>query len=150
MFNQKSKVMLLKKTDFPVFPNVFNEFLRDWSATNFSDTNTTLPAVNIKENENEFIVNVAAPGMSKEDFMINLENDILTISSEKKDSQENHDDNYTRKEYSYMSFKRSFTLPKGIINSEKIKAAYLNGELKITIPKLDEAKPKPPKLIKVE
>ncbi|WP_428740365.1 Hsp20/alpha crystallin family protein [Tenacibaculum sp.] len=142
--------MLLKKTDFPVFPNVFNEFLRDWSATNFSDTNTTLPAVNIKENENEFTVNVAAPGMNKEDFMINLENDILTISSEKKESQENHDDNYTRKEYSYMSFKRSFTLPKGVINSEKIKASYLNGELIITIPKLDEAKPKPPRLIKVD
>ncbi|TDQ25551.1 Hsp20/alpha crystallin family protein [Tenacibaculum caenipelagi] len=142
--------MLLKRTDFPAFPNVFNEFLRDWSATNFSDTNTTLPAVNIKETENEFMVNVAAPGMSKEDFKIHLENDILTISSEKKESQENHNDNYTRKEYSYMSFKRSFTLPKGIVDSEKIKAAYENGELKITIPKLEEAKPKPAKLIKVE
>ncbi|MFT7899006.1 Hsp20/alpha crystallin family protein [Tenacibaculum ascidiaceicola] len=142
--------MLLKNTDFPVFPNVFNDFFRDWSTSNFSDTNTTLPAVNIKENENEFTVDVAAPGMNKEDFQVNLENDILTISSEKKENKEDANDNYTRKEYSYMSFKRSFTLPKGIVDSEKIKATYKNGELKINIPKLEAAKPKPAKLITVE
>ncbi|AZJ35773.1 Hsp20/alpha crystallin family protein [Tenacibaculum singaporense] len=142
--------MLLKSSDFPVLPNVFNDFFRDWSTSNFSDTNTTLPAVNIKENENEFTVDVAAPGMNKEDFQVNLENDILTISSEKKENKENTNDNYTRKEYSYMSFKRSFTLPKGIVDSEKIKATYKNGELKINIPKLEAAKPKPSKLITVE
>lgn len=142
--------MLLKSTDFPALPNVFNDFFRDWSTSNFSDTNTTLPAVNIKENENEFTVDVAAPGMNKEDFQVNLENDILTISSEKKENKEDKNDNYTRKEYSYMSFKRSFTLPKGIVDSEKIKATYKNGELKINIPKLEAAKPKPAKLITVE
>ncbi|MDE1206761.1 Hsp20/alpha crystallin family protein [Tenacibaculum larymnensis] len=142
--------MLLKSTDFPALPNVFNDFFRDWSTSNFSDTNTTLPAVNIKENENEFTVDVAAPGMNKEDFQVNLENDILTISSERKENKEDTNDNYTRKEYSYMSFKRSFTLPKGIVDSEKIKATYKNGELKINIPKLEAAKPKPAKLITVE
>ncbi|CAM1340658.1 Hsp20/alpha crystallin family protein [Tenacibaculum aestuarii] len=142
--------MLLKNTDFPALPNVFNDFFRDWSSTNFSDTNTTLPAVNIKNNENEFTVDVAAPGMSKDDFQINIENDILTISSEKKEDKEETDDNYTRKEYSYMSFKRSFTLPKGIVDYEKIKATYKNGELKINIPKLEALKSKTPKLIKVE
>lgn len=142
--------MLLKSSDFPVLPNVFNDFFRDWSTSNFSDTNTTLPAVNIKENENEFTVDIAAPGMNKEDFQVNLENDILTISSEKKENKEDTNDNYTRKEYSYMSFKRSFTLPKGIVDSEKIKATYKNGELKINIPKLEAAKPKPAKLITVE
>ncbi|WP_028891947.1 Hsp20/alpha crystallin family protein [Tenacibaculum sp. 47A_GOM-205m] len=142
--------MLLKNTDFPVLPNVFNDFFRDWSSTNFSDTNTTLPAVNIKNNENEFIVDVAAPGMNKDDFQINIENDILTISSEKKEDKEETNDNYTRKEYSYMSFKRSFTLPKGIVDYEKIKATYKNGELKISIPKLEALKSKTPKLIKVE
>ncbi|CAM1362224.1 Heat-shock protein [Tenacibaculum sediminilitoris] len=142
--------MLLKSTDFPALPNVFNDFFRDWSTSNFSDTNTTLPAVNIKENENEFTVDVAAPGMNKEDFQVNIENDILTISSERKENKEDVNDNYTRKEYSYMSFKRSFTLPKGIVDSEKIKAAYKNGELKIDIPKLEIAKPKPAKLITVE
>lgn len=142
--------MLLKSTDFPALPNVFNDFFRDWSTSNFSDTNTTLPAVNIKENENEFTVDVAAPGMNKEDFQVNIENDILTISSERKENKEDTNDNYTRKEYSYMSFKRSFTLPKGIVDSEKIKATYKNGELKIYIPKLEAAKPKPAKLITVE
>ncbi|RKF03897.1 heat shock protein Hsp20 [Tenacibaculum lutimaris] len=142
--------MLLKNTDFPALPNVFNDFFRDWSSTNFSDTNTTLPAVNIKNNENEFIVDVAAPGMNKDDFQINIENDILTISSEKKEDKEETNDNYTRKEYSYMSFKRSFTLPKGIVDYEKIKATYKNGELKISIPKLEALKSKTPKLIKVE
>ncbi|QTD37633.1 Hsp20/alpha crystallin family protein [Polaribacter batillariae] len=141
--------MLLKKTDFPVLPNVFSDFFRDWSTTNFSDTNTTLPAVNIKENENDFIVEVAVPGMDKKDFKIDLDNDVLTISSEKKTENEKTDDNYTRKEYSYMSFRRSFTLPKGVVDSDKIKANYKNGELKITIPKLEEAKPKPAKLIEV-
>jgi len=142
--------MLLKNTDFPALPNVFNDFFRDWSSTNFSDTNTTLPAVNIKNNENEFIVDVAAPGMNKDDFQINIENDILTISSEKKEDKEETNNNYTRKEYSYMSFKRSFTLPKGIVDYEKIKATYKNGELKISIPKLETLKSKTPKLIKVE
>ena len=142
--------MLVKNKDFPVLPNVFNDFLRDWSTTNFSDTNTTLPAVNIKETENDFIVDVAVPGMDKKDFKIDLENDVLTISSEKTTNNEDSNENYTRKEYSYMSFKRSFTLPKGVVDSDKINAAYKNGELKITIPKLEEAKPKPAKLIEVK
>ncbi len=142
--------MLVKNTDFPVLPNVFNDFFRDWSTSNFSDTNTTLPAVNIKENENEFIVDVAVPGMDKKDFKIDLDNDILTISSEKTSNNDTSNESYTRKEYSYMSFKRSFTLPKGVIDNDKIKATYKNGELKITIPKLEEAKPKPAKLIEVK
>ena len=141
--------MLLKSKDFPVLPNVFNDFFRDWSTSNFSDTNTTLPAVNIKENENEFLVDVAVPGMEKEDFKIDLDNDILTISSEKTINNENSDEKYTRKEYSYLSFKRSFTLPKDVVDNDNISATYKNGELKITIPKLEEAKPKPVKLIEV-
>ncbi|MEE3998908.1 Hsp20/alpha crystallin family protein [Tenacibaculum sp. FZY0031] len=142
--------MLLKSTDFPALPNVFNDFFRDWSTANFSETNTTLPAVNIKENENEFTVDVAVPGMNKEDFQVNLENDVLTISSEKQETTKETNDRYTRKEYSYKSFKRSFTLPKGIVDSEKIKASYKNGELKINLPKLEAVKPKPAKLITVE
>lgn len=143
--------MLLKSKDFPVLSNnVFNDFFRDWSTSNFSDTNTTLPAVNIKENENDFIVDVAVPGMDKKDFKIDLDNDILTISSEKTTNNDSSDENYTRKEYSYMSFKRNFTLPKGVVDSDNINASYKNGELKITIPKLEEAKPKPVKLIEVQ
>ncbi|MGG8496725.1 Hsp20/alpha crystallin family protein [Tenacibaculum sp. TC6] len=140
--------MLLKNTDFPVFPNTLNEFLRDWSTSNFSMTNTTLPAVNIKENEHDFIVDVAVPGMDKKDFKINIENDILTISSEKTSDKNTSDEKYTRKEYSYMSFKRSFSLPKGVINENNVKASYINGELKITIPKL--IKENSIKLIEIE
>lgn len=150
MFNLNCKVMLAKRTDVPFVPTLFNDLFRDWSTTNFSETNTTLPAVNIKETENEFIVDVAVPGMEKKDFKIDLDNDVLTISSEKTVNNEESKENYTRKEYSYRSFKRSFTLPQGIVNRENIEAVYKSGELKITIPKLEEAKPKPIKLIEVK
>ena len=141
--------MLVKNRDFPVFPNVFNDFFKDWSNSNGSVVNSTIPAVNIKETENEFFLDVAAPGMDKKDFQINLENDVLTISSEKKSENEETTEQFTRKEYNYLSFKRSFTLPKQLIDRDNIKAIYENGELKITIPKLEEAKPKPTRLIEV-
>ena len=141
--------MLVKKAGIPVIPNLFDDFFRDWSVTNFSETNTSLPAVNIKENDDEFTVEVAAPGMEKEDFKIHLENDVLTISSEKTTENNEKNDRYTRKEYSYQSFERSFNLPKNTVDSEKISAQYKNGELVIAIPKRIEAKPKPAKLIEV-
>lgn len=142
--------MLTKRNDAPFVPTLFNDLFRDWSTTNFSETNTTLPAVNIKETQDEFIVDVAVPGMEKKDFKIDLDNDVLTISSEKTVNNEETKENYTRKEYSYRSFKRSFTLPQGIVNRNQIEAIYKNGELKITIPKLEEAKPKPIQLIEVK
>ncbi|UMB61481.1 Hsp20/alpha crystallin family protein [Lutibacter sp. A80] len=142
--------MLLKSSGIPAMPSIFDDFFRDWSLSNYSDTNTTLPAVNIKENENEFTVEVAVPGMSKDDFKINLNNNVLTISSEKTVENEENNDKYTRKEYSYQSFERSFNLPKNIVESDQISAAYKNGELKITIPKKEEAKPTPPKLIEIQ
>lgn len=142
--------MLVKSSGIPLFPSIFDDFFRDWSATNFSDTNTTLPAVNIKENENEFKVEVAVPGMDKKDFKIDLDNNVLTISSEKTNDQEEKNENYTRREYSYQSFKRSFTLPKTIVDSNKIVANYNNGELVIVIPKREEAKPAPARLIEIQ
>ncbi|WP_203229464.1 Hsp20/alpha crystallin family protein [Aureibaculum marinum] len=142
--------MLVKSNGIPVLPTIFDDFFRDWSSTNFSKTNTSLPAVNIKENEDEFTVEVAVPGMNKKDFQIDLDNDVLTISSEKEAENEETKDNYTRREYSYQSFKRSFNLPKNVVDSDKIKATYKNGELSIVIPKLEEAKPKPARLIEVK
>ncbi|MCB0485424.1 MAG: Hsp20/alpha crystallin family protein [Flavobacteriaceae bacterium] len=142
--------MLVKSTGIPVFPTLLDDFFRDWSTTNFSETNTTLPAVNIRENDDQFTVEVAVPGMEKEDFQIDLDNNILTISSEKKIENEETNDKYTRKEYSYQSFKRSFTLPKNVVDSDKIAATYKNGELVIAIPKKEEAKPKPARLIEVK
>lgn len=142
--------MLVKTSGISGIPTVFDDFFRDWSSSNFSRTNTTLPAVNIKEDDEQFIVKVAVPGMDKKDFRINLDNNLLTIQSEKEFEQNDDNENYTRKEYSYQSFRRSFTLPKNVVDSDKIEATYINGELQITIPKLDIAKPKPVKLIDVQ
>ena len=135
------------------FPRLFDRFfegdLFDWSNRNFSDTNTTLPSVNIKESSEAFNVEVAAPGFSKDEFKIELNNDLLTISSEKKMENEiNEGENFTRREFSYQSFNRSFTLP-NTVNSEKIRAKYENGILKVSIPKKEEAKPKPVKQIQI-
>lgn len=141
--------MLVKTSGIPVIPTIFDDFFRDWSSSNFSRTNTTLPAVNIKEDDEQFLVKVAVPGMDKKDFNINLDNNILTIQSEKEAENNDENENYTRKEYSYQSFRRSFTLPKNVVDSDKIEANYVNGELQIIIPKLEIAKPKPVKLIEV-
>ena len=143
-------MLVKRRTGIPVLPNVFDEFISGWPLTNFSDTNTTVPAVNILENDNEFKVEVAVPGMDKKDFHIDFENDILTISSEKTIENEESNDTYTRKEYSYQTFKRSFNIPKNIVDSDKISATYKNGELVIAIPKKEEAKPKPARLIEVK
>jgi HSP20 family protein len=98
-----------------------------------------MPAANIIENEKSFNIEIAAPGMKKEDFKLKLENNVLTISSEKESENSEETTNYTRKEFMYGSFSRSFTLPK-IVETENIKASYDDGILKIEIPKKDEAR----------
>lgn len=143
---------LAKRTEnyFPsIFDRFFNNDLMDWNLSNFSSTNTSLPAVNVKERDNEFVIDVAAPGMSKNDFKINFLNNVLTISSEKKDEKEDKNENYTRKEFAYQSFQRSFTVAENTIDSDKIGAKYNDGILHITLPKRDEAKPKPMREIKI-
>ena len=135
------------------FPSLFDRFfendLFDWSNRNFSNTNTTIPAVNIKESTDGFEVDVAAPGLTKNDFKIELNLDQLTISSEKQVENETKDgQQFTRREFSYQSFCRSFTLP-NTVDSDKIEAKYENGMLKVAIPKKEEAKPKPIKQIAI-
>ena len=145
---------LIKRENYsPTWSGFFNDFLNrdwyDWSNQNFSLTNTAIPSVNIKENENEFEVEMAAPGMTKDDFKIELNNSVLTISSEKQnENQSKEGENITRREFSYQSFSRSFTLPV-IVETDKITAKYENGLLRVNIPKKEEAKPKPLKQIKV-
>ena len=136
------------------YPSLFDRFfendLFDWSNKNFSSTNTTLPSVNIKENDEGFEVEVAAPGFSKADFKIEQERDTLIISSDKQvDNETKEGQQFTRREFSYQSFSRSFTLP-NTADSEKIAAKYENGILKVTIPKKEEAKPKPAKVIEIK
>jgi HSP20 family protein len=132
-----------------LFGDLFDREMFDWNNFNYSDTNTTLPAVNIKDTPEHFVVEVAVPGMDKKDFKINLKDNVLTISSERKEEEEKREGNYTRREYSYQSFCRSFTLPDNIVDSDKISAKYENGELLITIPKREEAKPKGPRMIDI-
>tara|TARA_R110002050_G_scaffold77282_7_gene164921 strand:- start:4011 stop:4463 length:453 start_codon:yes stop_codon:yes gene_type:complete len=136
------------------YPDLFDRFfdtnLFDWSNRNYSTTNTTLPAVNIKEDHDGFEVEVAVPGFDKKDFKIDLNNSLLTISSEKKmDDETKEGQQFTRREFSYQSFSRSFTLPQ-TVESDKIVAKYENGILKVNIPKKEEVKPKPPKQIEIK
>lgn len=131
------------------FDHLFDNDLFDWSNRNFSTTNTTLPAVNIKEGNDGFEVEMAAPGLEKKDFKIELNGDMLTISSEKKVEKETKEKElFTKREFSYQSFSRTFTLP-NTVDDEKINAKYQNGILKVFIPKKEEAKPKPAKKIAI-
>ena len=133
-----------------LFDDFFNRDIFNWGLSNFSDTNTTIPGVNIKETADNFEVEVAAPGMTKKDFKIELDGNMLTISSEKSDQrEEKEDEKYTRKEFSYQSFYRTFNLPKEVVDAEKIEAKYENGLLHSMIPKKEEAKQKPPRLIQI-
>ena len=134
-------------------PSIFDRFFEgdffDWSKRNYSLTNTTLPSVNIKENTDAFTVEVAAPGFDKGDFKLELNHDLLTISSEKQVENETKEgEQFTKREFSYQSFSRSFTLPH-TADGDKIEAAYDNGILKVSIPKKEEAKPKPSRTIEI-
>lgn len=132
-----------------LFDDFFNRELFNWGNNNFSSTSTTVPSVNIKENADAYEVQVAAPGMEKDDFEIKLDGNLLTISSSKEESNETGEGNFTRREFSYQSFQRSFELPKEVIDQENIQAKYENGLLMLTIPKKDEVKQKPPRLINI-
>ena len=133
-----------------LFDDFFNRDLFNWGNQNFSDTNTTVPAVNIKETAENYEVEVAAPGMTKKDFKVELEGNSLTISSERSNEKvERADERYSRKEFSYQSFQRTFTLQKDVMDIDKIQAKYENGLLHLLIPKKEEAKQKPPRLIQI-
>ena len=104
----------------------------------------------IKETNESYHVEVAAPGMLKSDFKVELEGNLLTISSEKRDEKEEVEgEKYTRREFSYQAFQRSFTLPKEVVDVDKIQAKYEDGMLQLLIPKKEEAKQKAPRLIQI-
>ena len=109
----------------------------------------SLPAVNISEDESGFIIEVAAPGLEKKDFRIDLERDCLTISSAREENTEDKKDQYTRREFRYNSFSRSFSLP-DTVDAEKITASHKNGILSVSLPKLEAAKPKPARNIAIK
>lgn len=139
------------KASFPVWSNMLDDLLSREIPTVFSsnfNTGLTLPKVNIKETPDSFIVDMAVPGLKKSDFQIDLDHQVLSISVESRDENEQEEGNYTRKEFGYASFKRTFTLPESV-NDEKINANYSDGILSITLPKKDEAKKKPSRSIEI-
>jgi HSP20 family protein len=124
-------------------PSVFDDFFKPWNEWfdngGLLSRAMNVPAVNITEQKNDYLVSLAAPGLKKEDFKIDVDGNMLTISSEKEETKEEKDKKFTRKEYNYSSFSRSFTLPEEI-NKEKIEAKYEDGVLKISLPRREEAK----------
>ncbi|MCP9201100.1 Hsp20/alpha crystallin family protein [Gramella sp. GC03-9] len=144
---------LIKRNETNWLPSVFDDMFRtDWlgGTTNVNSIGTSIPAVNIKESDDSFEVEVAAPGKAKEDFNIELDNDVLTISSETKKEDETSSENgrFTRKEFSYSTFKRAFSLPESV-DSSKISASYNNGVLIISLPKKEEAKVQAKRMIEI-
>ncbi|MBK9735290.1 MAG: Hsp20/alpha crystallin family protein [Saprospiraceae bacterium] len=140
---------------FPNFPAFFDDFFRrdlfDWNDKNFAEIGATLPSVNLKETDKEYHIELAVPGMKKDDFKIELENNVLTISSEKQEEKEEKgkDGNFLRKEFNYQSFYRSFTMPENT-KEDSIVAKYNDGILNVSIGKKEPKKESKPKVISIK
>jgi HSP20 family protein len=139
---------------FPVIPSFFDDMTRDWlnwPLVNGNSDRGSVPAVNVRETNDAYELEVAAPGMSKQDFKVELDNNRLVISAEKQHDHEEQDNdgNYSRREFSYQSFVRAFHLPERMVEGERISAKYNDGILYISIPKKEEAKVKPAKQIEI-
>lgn len=141
---------------FPEFPSLFDDFLtRDLFQLPLRMGSTNLgsvPAVNVKETDTAFELEMAAPGMEKKDFKIELEQDTLVISAEKENKMEekSEDGKYSRREFSYHSFSRSFNLPKELVKEDDINASYKDGILRVTVPKKEASRSWLKKLISIE
>jgi HSP20 family protein len=135
----------------PSLPSWFDDVLGKGLGTEFMsnfNTGLTLPAVNVVDSDNEFVIDMAVPGLKKSDFQINIDNQVLSIGTETKAEKSENYKNYTRREFGYSSFKRTFAIPNSV-NADKISADYSDGILKIHLPKREEAKKKPIKKIKI-
>ena len=146
------RVPMLTNNSWPMlFSNLFNRDSFNEGNLNFFDqNNAAMPAVNIKETAESFAVEMLAPGMSKDDFKIEVDRNQLRISAERKTENETRETgSYYKKEFSFQSLSRSFTLPENIVDTDKINAQYTNGVLYLEIPKKEEALPKPIKLIEI-
>lgn len=144
---------LVRYNPFAVRPSNLRSFVDEFfnrDAANFFDADVALtqPSVNIKETEDAYQLEVAAPGLEKKDFNLSVEDDRLKISAQKEYKEEETKERYTRREFHYSSFERTFLLPDHV-NPDEISATYKEGILKVHIGKRDEAKPQPAKVIKV-
>jgi HSP20 family protein len=147
--------MTLMKIDHNLFPRLANTW-EDFLAREISDateykSNCNVPGVNIVETPNSFMLHLAAPGMKREEFKVNIDNGVLSISAEHKEGHnyKEGDNKVTRQEFCYSNFKRSFTLPELAV-AERIEAAYENGILTITVPKQAQEKVTPMRQIAVK
>lgn len=140
-----------RKRFFPAIPSFFGEFPRhpffNWG--NDSPDEDTVPSVNIKETKDNFEIEMAAPGMEKKDFQIELDGNRLTISSEKEYSEAGEEAGYSCREFSYRSFQRTMMLPKEVMDEDQVRASYKDGLLQVIIPKKEPEKQHPAKRIAV-
>lgn len=136
---------ITRSTFRPFFPSLFDDdFFTPVPATR----STNMPAVNIREDDKNYFLELAVPGMDKNDLRIDVDEDVLTISSERKSEHEERQDGYTRKEFSYSSFARSFYIPENV-NKENINASYKDGILSVSFPKQNEVKKKLTREVKI-
>lgn len=133
-----------------IIPSFVGDFFGDDLLSTFFDSSNTgtVPAVNITENNDEFTIELAAPGLEKNDFNVDFHSNVLAISCHKEQKSEENDDKIMHREYSYTAFTRSFTLPEGT-DGDKVKASYKEGILTVKVPKKDEAKEKPVRKISI-
>ena len=139
-----------------LFPSWDNDSLKSFLSSNdffnndFFEEDSLMPAMNVKEHDDEFEIEFAAPGFSKKDFDVTINDNILNVCGEKKHEVEEKEDDYTRKEFSYNSFRRSLALPKSVNTEQDVKAIYKNGILKLNLHKKEDAKEQPKKVIEVQ
>ena len=139
--------MNLIRKQTPFITSLFDDYVnQDWDFKVSSSAGT--PAVNIKELDNQFEIDLAVPGKKKSDFEIEVEEGLLSISSSMEEDQVTEKAKFTRREFSYNSFKRTFTIPDSV-DPSNIEAHYSEGVLKLSLPKRKEALQQPKKLIKI-
>lgn len=123
----------------PSFRTLVENFFGDGDPMNLIDRSIS-PAVNIRETEEAFLIELAAPGLKKEDFKVDIHNGVLTVSAEQKEEKQEKKGEYTRREFSFTKFSRAFTLP-GNVNGDQIQANYQNGLLTLDLPKIAKTSP---------
>lgn len=152
------KTLVKRDSIFPsveskLINNFFDDFITkdlfDWTDRNFAALGSNLPSVNLKETDSKIEVELAAPGMKREDFKVEIDHNVLMISSEKEEEKEEKKENYIRKEFNYHTFSRTFTLPE-TINENKVEANYKDGILHVVIAKKEGAMKKTVKTIPIK
>jgi HSP20 family protein len=141
---------LIRSSNWPTFRgSLLSDFFDDDRFSSPWSKSSNLPAVNVRETDKAFEVEVAAPGFNKKDFNISVDNGLLTVSAERREETEKKDDNYTRREFGYESFSRAFNLPANT-NEEDISAKYEEGILKLSIAKKNQTESKFKKAIEIK